>query len=242
MSADQWLAGAGRYPLLTAAEEITYGNAVRAWQDDPDGPDAAPPRIRRAGLRARERLVQCNLRLVASSCRGWFHRAHAVGLDREDVLQIGAIGLQRAAEKFDPARGYKFSTYATAWIQQGVRRVCSSGGLIHIPYRSEKASESCAAAAERASRVCSLDAVIAASDGDTSLIELLAADAPDALEQLAADELAARARAWCADEAAALEIAAEHGNRALTAVTNKAARPQLEAALQRLTAMGLACG
>ena len=240
MSADEWLAGAGRYPLLTPAQEITYGNAVRAWQDHPDGPAGAPPRIRRAGLRARERLVCSNLRLVASACRGWFHRAQAVGLEREDVLQIGAVGLQRAAEKFDPARGYKFSTYATLWITQGVRRVCASGGLIRVPCRSEKASESCAAAAERAQGITSLDQMIGGND--TALLELLAADAPDALEQLATDELIDRARHWHADEAAALEIAAEFGNRGLVAVTGKAAAPQLAAARDRLRQMALAAG
>jgi len=242
VSADEWLAGAGRYPLLTASLEITLGNAVRAWQDHPDGPAAAPPRIRRAGLRARERLVCSNLRLVASACRGWFHRAQSVGLEREDVLQIGAVGLQRAAEKFDPARGYKFSTYATLWITQGVRRVCVEGGLIRTPCRSETASAATRAAAERAGRLCSLDAVLAASDGDTSLIELLPADAPDALEQLATDELLTRARHWHADEAAALEIAAEFGNRGLVAVTGKAAAPQLAAARDRIRRMALAAG
>lgn len=234
---DQWIAGALRYPLLTAAQEITLGTAVRNWQDHPAGPDDAPPRIRRAGLRARERLVTCNLRLVHSSCKGWFGRAQEVGVDREDVLQIGAIGLQRAAEKFDPTRGYKFSTYATLWIMQGVRRICATGGLIHTPCHSAANQEAAAAA----SRVASLDAVIAASE-DITLLERLAADAPNALEELATDELLDRARVWYADEAAALEIAAEYGDRALAQVSGKPAKPQLARARQCLRAMALAAG
>jgi hypothetical protein len=59
-----WLAAAGRVPLLTAAQEISLGAAVRRWQDWPDGPDAAPAAVRRRGLRTRAHLVQANLRLV----------------------------------------------------------------------------------------------------------------------------------------------------------------------------------
>jgi len=237
-----WLANAGRYPLLTPAQEITLGTAVRAWLDHPDGPDAAPERVRRAGLRARERLIVCNLRLVVSSCRGWFARAAYVGLEREDVLQIGAIGLQRAAEKYDPARGYKFSTYATLWCTQGVRRVCTTGDLIRVPARSDKGSAQCAAAAEAARKVWSLDAELLDGDGGATLLDLIADTRADALQELEARELIDRARDWCSDEAAAIEIAAEHGARALVELTGRAARPQLERAQARLAAMARAAG
>lgn len=108
-----WLNGAGRAPLLTPAEELHLGALVRAWQDHPDGPAAAPAKIKRAGVRARNRFVEANLRLVMNVVQ---HYGGAANM--EDRLQQGTLGLIRGAEKFDPARGYKFSTYAYLWIRQ----------------------------------------------------------------------------------------------------------------------------
>lgn len=112
-----WLAQAGRVPLLSPAEELHLGAMVRAWQDHPDGADQAPPGVIRRGRKARDRMVAANLRLVMSVAAKCGHR-----LERADALQEGAIGLQRAAEKFDPERGYKFSTYAYWWIRQAISR------------------------------------------------------------------------------------------------------------------------
>jgi RNA polymerase sigma factor (sigma-70 family) len=111
-----WLEGAGRYPLLTPAEELHLGALVREWQDHPNGPADAPPAIRRRGLKARQRMITANLRLVA----------HVVGkrpgcAPIDDRLQAGTIGLFRAAEKFDPTKGYKFSTFAYWWILQAIQ-------------------------------------------------------------------------------------------------------------------------
>ena len=113
-----WLNNAGRQPLLTAAEEIHLGAAVRAWQDHPDGPADAPAGIRRRGLKARDRFVLANLRLVAHVAG---RRGGAAPL--EDRFQAGVLGLLRGAERFDPARGYKFSTYAYWWILQALNPV-----------------------------------------------------------------------------------------------------------------------
>merc|ERR1712232_543129 len=63
-------------------------------------------------------MVQCNMRLVVSIAR----RFHGVGVNIQDLVQEGSLGLARAAEKFDPKRGFKFSTYASWWIQQAVFR------------------------------------------------------------------------------------------------------------------------
>jgi len=111
-----WLAQAGRVPLLTAAEAIHLGALVRRWQDWEPSPDEAPAAVRRRGLRARDRMVSANLRLVISvAAKLVSHRAPLA-----DRLQSGTIGLARAVEKFDPARGYAFSTYAYWWIRQQI--------------------------------------------------------------------------------------------------------------------------
>ena len=119
-----WYNEAGRHPLLTPAEEISLGSMVRAWQDHPAGPDLAPAAIRRRGLRARERIINGNLRLVASVAAKLRRSlgSHVTDADLPDILQAGALGLARAAERFDPTRGYKFSTYAYWWIRQGINR------------------------------------------------------------------------------------------------------------------------
>jgi RNA polymerase primary sigma factor len=131
-----WLSQAGRQPLLTAAEEIHLGSLIRAWQDWEPTPAEAPPVVRRRGLRARDRMVAANLRLVAhiaGRSRGRLGVAVA-DADLPDLFQAGAIGLQRGAELFDPARGYKFSTYAYWWIRQGISRWADSHGrTIRVP-------------------------------------------------------------------------------------------------------------
>jgi RNA polymerase primary sigma factor len=132
-SATAWLEAAGRHPLLTAAEELHCGALVRAWQDHPAGPEQAPPAVKRRGLRARDRLICGNLRMVGHVAQRAQHGS-GKALALEDALQVGAIGLQRAAEKFDPARGYKFSTYAFWWIRQAISREAEvSSRTIRLP-------------------------------------------------------------------------------------------------------------
>ena len=196
-----WLEAAGRAPLLTAAEEIHLGTAVRRWQDWPDGPDAAPADVRRRGLRARERMVRGNLRLVVAVTKKYATAAQRLGLPLVDGLQEGAIGLQRGAEKFDPATGYKLSTYAYWWIRQAVTRwLNGSGGVIRLPVNvaerlltltpaelqaMPRAKRDRFLAAIAAQRVGRLDAPICGGDDDSTLLgDLVAADAPDPLEAL----------------------------------------------------------
>ena len=126
---ESWMEAAGRVPLLTAAEELHLGAAIQRWQQHEGGPDKAPPAIRRAGLRARDRMVAANLRLV-----GHVVMRSRTRLAFDDACQSAAIGLQRAAEKFDPTRGYKFSTYAYWWIRQAVSRADEDmGATIRAP-------------------------------------------------------------------------------------------------------------
>ena len=101
------------HPLLTAPEEM-----------------ALAKRIEHGDVEAKHRMVQSNLRLVVSIAK----RYRGMGLPFVDLMQEGAIGLDRAAEKFDWRRGLKFSTYATWWIRQSiVRAISNNARTIRIP-------------------------------------------------------------------------------------------------------------
>lgn len=122
----------GRVPLLTPAQEITLGTAIRAWLDHPDGPDDAPPAVRRRGKRAKDRFVEANLRLsynfVLRHCQHMLQHH-----DPADVISQANIGLIRGVERFDPMRGYKFSTFGYWWIRQAVQRWSESERIIRVP-------------------------------------------------------------------------------------------------------------
>ena len=103
----------GRYPLLTAAEEVALAKQVE-----------------RGDRAAKERMVNSNLRLVVSLAKRY--QGHGVALG--DLIQDGVIGLNRAVEKFDYRKGFKFSTYATWWIRQACQRaVANQSATIRIP-------------------------------------------------------------------------------------------------------------
>jgi RNA polymerase primary sigma factor len=109
----KYLAHIGQGDLLSHGEEIDLSK--RAKQGD---------------ARARKRLIEKNLRLVVSVAK----RYRGYSLPFEDLIQEGNIGLMKAVEKFDPDRGYRFSTYATWWIRQAVQRaVADKGRTIRVP-------------------------------------------------------------------------------------------------------------
>src|SRR6266566_2326026 len=112
-SVQLFLNEAGRYPLLTAAEEVELAKLIE-----------------RGDGRAKDKMINSNLRLVVSIAKKY--QGH--GLSLLDLIQEGIIGLIRAVEKFDWRRGYKFSTYATWWIRQAVQRgVANKSRTIRIP-------------------------------------------------------------------------------------------------------------
>jgi RNA polymerase primary sigma factor len=124
----------GRHPLLTPDEEIECGHLVQRWQDlgDPEKPTAKEKRIIRAGQRARDRMIQGNLRLVIMIAKRYMKRV--THLEMLDLIQEGNIGLATATLRFDPTRGYKFSTYSYWWIRQQIsRQIAKSETLIRKP-------------------------------------------------------------------------------------------------------------
>ena len=113
-----YLKSIGRIPVLTPSEEVHLGTLVRGWQDHP-APSAA---LSRRGRRAMERMVSANLRLVVAVVMRQNRRIQHLNHDPLDLIQAGNLGLIRAVEKFDPSRGYKFSTYGYWWIRQSINR------------------------------------------------------------------------------------------------------------------------
>jgi RNA polymerase primary sigma factor len=110
---EAYLQEIGRLPLLSAREERELARALRAGD-----------------AQARARLIASNLRLVVSVARPFMRR----GLTMQDLVAEGNVGLIRAADKFDPEAGYRFSTYATWWILQSIRLALRSQvRLVRIP-------------------------------------------------------------------------------------------------------------
>lgn len=127
-----YLSSIGRIPLLTADQEIELGNQIQAMvtMRSQAHPTPEQRRIIERGMRAKEKMIRANLRLVVTIAKKYQNR----GLDLLDLIQEGSLGLDRAAEKFDPRMGYKFSTYAYWWIRQGITRaVATSSRTIRLP-------------------------------------------------------------------------------------------------------------
>ncbi|MBS4760797.1 MAG: sigma-70 family RNA polymerase sigma factor [Clostridium sp.] len=104
----------GKIPLLTAEQELEVAKKIKEKNDE----------------QAKETLVNANLRLVVSIAKKYIGR----GLSFLDLIQEGNMGLMKAAEKFDYAKGYKFSTYATWWIQQSITRaIADKSRIIRLP-------------------------------------------------------------------------------------------------------------
>ena len=192
-----YLRSIGRIPLLTAQEEVHLGLIVKEWMETPE-PSRA---LQLHGKRALKRIVTANLRLVVTVALRYLRRLKHLSYDPMDLVQAGNLGLLRAAEKYDPTRGYKFSTYGYWWIRQSINRYLQEqNGSIRLPVNlvslanraealqnrgygqlngdqlGELLGESgervlYALAVQHRSHTISLDQQLAGSDGDMTLID-----------------------------------------------------------------------
>lgn len=125
-----------QFPLLTAEEERELGTKIRRAAESElrlangEITIADHERLQREAAEARDKMIQANLRLVINIAKNFRNR----GLPMEDLVNEGNVGLMNAVDRFDPTVGSRFSTYASYWIDQAIRRaVQNSGQLIHIP-------------------------------------------------------------------------------------------------------------
>jgi RNA polymerase sigma factor (sigma-70 family) len=158
MSLDDYLRDIARVPMLTCDEEIILGNRVqdmiKVLRDNgldeqvlrntiASSIESLPPEARlriKRGLKARDRMISANMRLVVAVVKRV--KTTQVHMSSQDLMQEGAIGLARAAEKFEPGRGYKFSTYAYWWIRQGIVRAGEyQEKAIRIPANVQKTAK-----------------------------------------------------------------------------------------------------
>lgn len=134
----QYLTAIGKIPLLSDAEEVETAQIIQRWiayRDEYTGKDSLPQDwefVKRQGERAINKMIESNLRLVVKVAKKF--SPYRKTMDLLDLVQEGSIGLREAAERFDPTKGWKFSTYAYWWIRQAIgRSIPEQDESIRIP-------------------------------------------------------------------------------------------------------------
>ena len=135
-----YLNAIGNYPLLTADQEIQLSRQIQRMLELKDAEHeltVAEKRQVKIGERAKEKLIKSNLKLVVHIAKRYTRRLVSNSMEVLDLIQEGNMGLDRAAEKFDGTRGYKFSTYAYWWIRQAITRAIDTHErVVRIPANS----------------------------------------------------------------------------------------------------------
>jgi len=255
-----WLDAVGRLPQGSSRLVISRGQQIRA-ADDPQ----ATPAQRRAAARARSRMIKENLRLVVCIAKPYHARIQrSSALEFSDLLQAGTIGLIRAVEKFDPALGYSFSTYASWWIRQAIRReIEASESSIRLSARQQQMRLKAHFAppglshdelaeylgveprqlkelqeAWRASQVDSLDRPIEMGNDKLKLSDSLAAPLNHSLDHQDLQDVASRFRRKAPSEIAVFDRLAQGESQSEVArsmgITRQALNRRLERASKRL--------
>ena len=191
-----WLNTSSAHRPLCERTVMELSRRIQRWQQHPDGPAHAPKPVRRSALRAREQLVRHNLGLVAHT---WSrHRCSLPAHDdtTADALQEAALNLVRAAEKFDPTKGYRFSTYATFWVRRG---------LAEFEQRFKRAIRFPAEKAAVVIKALRLSQDHLANTGDQPTLEWLAAQLTFDGKPLPAEKLAEFIQQWDATRTGSLE-------------------------------------
>jgi RNA polymerase sigma factor (sigma-70 family) len=197
-----WLNTSGSHRPLCERTVMELSRRIQRWQQHPGGPAHAPKPVRRSALRAREQLVRHNLGLVAHT---WSrHRCSLPAHDdtTADALQEAALNLVRAAEKFDPAKGYRFSTYASFWVRRGFSEFERYAKRV-IRFPAEKA-----AVVIKALR---LSEEHLANSGDEPTLEWLAAQLTYKGKAVTAEQLTTLLQQWEATRTGSLDIGEDSG-------------------------------